>query len=294
MRFGFKVPHHATSWESLIEVWRAGDEIDTFESAWTYDHLVSLQAVDGDIGLDPATPMLDGWSLLGALAARTSRLRLGNLVTCVPLRHPVVLAKMATTVDEISGGRLELGLGAGWMEPESEMYGTDFGSPRERLDRFEEALQVMTGLFETESLDFDGRYYRLVGARIEPKRQKPHPPIWIGGNGEKRTLPIVARWADAWNYTALRPGGELDLFRAKCEILRAHCAEIGRDPKDVVVSVQLSLGDEPAGFAETAAAWGDAGAEYVIVMLPVGATPDVLEKLAVTIEPLCSPHGKSR
>ena len=121
MRFGFKVPHQSTTWSSVAEVWKAGDELEIFESAWTYDHLVALRAVAGGIDIDPQAPMLDGWALLPALAAVTSRLRIGNLVTCVPLRHPVVLAKLATTVDEISGGRLEFGLGAGWMESAAAM-----------------------------------------------------------------------------------------------------------------------------------------------------------------------------
>lgn len=288
MQFGFKLPHHSTTWSAIADVWRAGDEIDVFDSAWTYDHLVALRPTDGDIALAPETPMLDGWALLAALATQTRRLRIGSLVTCVPFRHPAVLVKMATTVDAISGGRLELGLGAGWMEPEAAMYGTELGSPRDRLDRLEEALEVIVGLLTTDAVDHEGRFYRLAQARMEPKVQHPRPRIWIGGNGEKRTLPLVARYADAWNYTALRPGGELDLFRAKCEVLAQRCVDIGRDPSDVLVTAQLSLGDDAAALAEVAAAWGEAGAQYVIVMLPDGAKPAVLEELALALKPLRS------
>jgi F420-dependent oxidoreductase-like protein len=288
MRFGFKVPLQGTTWSAFSDVWHAGDDLDIFESAWTYDHLVTVQAVDGRLELAPEKPMLDGWSLLAALAARTRRLRVGNLVTCVPFRHPVVLAKMATTIDEISGGRLELGLGAGWLEPEAAMFGTDLGTVRERLDRLEETLQVLLGLFENESFDHDGKFFHLSGARIEPKVQRPRPPIWLGGNGEKRTLRLVAQYADAWNYTALRPGGELDLFRSKCHVLAGHCATVGRDPAEVLVTAQLAMSEGPSALADMASAWHDAGAQYVIVFLPEGSTAATLEELAAALEPLRS------
>ena len=187
MRFGFKVLHQATTWSALADVWRVGDDLDIFESAWTYDHLVALRPTPGQIELDPSTSMLDGWSLLAALAAQTRRLRIGNLVTCVPLRHPALLTKTAVTIDEISGGRLELGLGAGWMEAEAQMYGIDLGSPRQRLDRLEEALEVILGLLTTDGFDFDGRFYSLRQAQIAPKPRDHRLPIWIGGNGERRT-----------------------------------------------------------------------------------------------------------
>jgi F420-dependent oxidoreductase-like protein len=286
MRFGFKVLHQATTWPALLDMWRVGDQLDIFESAWTYDHLVALRVARGQIELAPSTSMLDGWTLLAALAAQTKRLRIGNLVTCVPLRHPAVLAKMAVTIDEISGGRLELGLGAGWMEAEAEMYGTDLGSVRERLDRLEEALQVILGLLTIDDFDFDGEFYRLRQAQIAPQPRDHGPRIWIGGNGERRTLRIVARYADAWNYTAARPGGELDLFAAKCDVLAQRCAEIGRDPNGVLITAQLSLADGREALAELAGRWGEAGAQYIIVMLPEGATPDVLEGLASALEPL--------
>jgi probable F420-dependent oxidoreductase len=284
MEFGFKVLHQATTWSALADVWRAGDDIDVFDSAWTYDHVVSLRAHEGGIDLAPETPMLDGWALLAALAGQTKRLRLGNLVTCVPARHPVVLLKTAMTIDEISGGRVELGLGAGWMEDEAAMYGIDLGSVRDRLDRFEEALQVMTGLLGPDPVDLDGRYFRLRGARIAPKPRRPR--LWIGGNGEKRTLRLVARYADAWNYTAVRPDGELDAFRAKCAVLADRCAEIGRDPADVLVTAQLAIGVDMQAFADIVRAWGEAGARYVIVMLPESAKPAQLEELATSLEPL--------
>jgi F420-dependent oxidoreductase-like protein len=292
VRFGFKVPHQTTTWSAVADVWRVGDELDVFESGWTYDHLAGLQPAEGEIEVAPGKPMLDGWTLLAALATQTKRLRIGTLVTCVPFRHPVVVAKMATTIDEISGGRLDLGLGAGWMEPEAAMFGIELGSVRDRLDRLEEALEVIVGLLTTEELDHEGRFYRLARARIEPRPAR-RPPIWIGGNGEKRTLRIVARYADAWNYTALRPGGELDLFRAKVEVLAQRCAEIGRDPATVLITAQLSLGEGSKALAELAAAWGKAGAQYIIVMLPEGARPAVLEELAVALAPLASAGSRS-
>jgi F420-dependent oxidoreductase-like protein len=292
VRFGFKVPHQATTWSAVADLWRLGDDLDVFESAWTYDHLAGLQPTERDIEVAPGKPLLDGWALLAALATQTKRLRIGTLVTCVPFRHPVVIAKMATTIDEISGGRLELGLGAGWMEAEAAMFGVELGSVRDRLDRLEEALEVIVGLLTTQELDHQGRFYRLARARIEPRPPRP-PPIWIGGNGEKRTLPIVARYADAWNYTALRPGAELDLFRAKRDILAERCAQNGRDPSTVLVTAQLSLGKEPQALAELAAAWGDAGAQYIIVMLPEGAKPALLEELAGALAPMAAANPSS-
>jgi alkanesulfonate monooxygenase SsuD/methylene tetrahydromethanopterin reductase-like flavin-dependent oxidoreductase (luciferase family) len=140
-----------------------------------------------------------------------------------------VLANMAAAIDIVSNGRLELGLGAGWNEEESGAYGIELGSPRERSDRFEEACQVIIGLLSQETTTFDGTYYRLTDARNEPKGpQRPHPPICIGGNGEKRTLRTTARYAQHWNFL----GGPVEEFARKRDVLHAHCADVGRDPRD--------------------------------------------------------------
>ena len=171
----------------------------------------------------------------------TRRLRLGVMVTGNPYRHPAVLANMAASLDVISGGRLELGIGAGWNVEESTAYGIDLPPLRERFDRLEEACAVLDLLLTRETASFDGAYYRLTDARCEPKPvQRPRPPFVIGGGGEKRTLRIAARFADQWNL----PGGTPEVLAHKIEVLHEHCADVGRDPAEIEVSVQVRAGAE--------------------------------------------------
>ncbi len=146
----------------MLAVWRAADDIDVYESGWTFDHFYPIFS-------DPTGPCLEGWTTLTALAQATERLRLGTLVTGIHYRHPAVLANMAAALDIVSGGRLELGIGAGWNEEESGAYGIELGTIKERFNRFEEACQVLIGLLSQETTDFDGRYYQLKAARNEPK-----------------------------------------------------------------------------------------------------------------------------
>ena len=209
MRFAFKTSPQNTTWADMLAVWRAADDIDVFESGWTFDHFYPIFS-------DPAGPCLEGWTTLTALAQATTRLRLGTLVTGIHYRHPAVLANMAAALDIISGGRLELGIGAGWNEEESGAYGIELGSIKERFDRFEEACQVLIGLLSQDTTDFDGTFYQLKAARNEPKGpQRPHPPICIGGNGEKRTLRITAKYAHHWNFV----GGPPEEFARKRDVL---------------------------------------------------------------------------
>jgi F420-dependent oxidoreductase-like protein len=220
------------------------------------------------------------------LAQATSRIRLGCLVTGITYRHPAVLANMAATVDIISGGRLELGIGAGWNEEESGAYGIPLGTPRERSDRFEEACAVLVGLLTQEITTFDGTYYQLKDARCEPKGpQKPHPPICIGGSGEKRTLRTTARYAQHWNFA----GGTPEEFAHKRDVLYAHCADVGRDPSEITVSSHVRLGTDGNvdAVADTAAALKAVGLDLAIVYLPPEQQqPVVLEPLANALEPL--------
>src|SRR3979409_1474810 len=179
MRFAFKTSPQNTTWAEMLAVWQAADDIEVYESGWTFDHFYPIFS-------DSAGPCLEGWTTLTALAQAPKRPRLGTLVTGIHYRPPAVLANMAAALDIISNGRLELGIGAGWNEEESGAYGIELGTIKERFDRFEEACQVLIGLLSQETPDFSGMYSRLPGARCEPKGpQRPHPPICIGGSGER-------------------------------------------------------------------------------------------------------------
>jgi len=275
VRFAFKTSTQNTTWDDMLAVWRAADQIDVYESGWTFDHFYPIFS-------DPTGPCLEGWTTLTALAQATTRLRLGTLVTGIHHRHPAVLANMAAALDIISGGRLELGIGAGWNEEESAAYGIELGSLTERFDRFEEACQVLIGLLSQETTDFDGRFFRLRAARNEPKGpQRPHPPICIGGNGEKRTLRITAKYADHWNFV----GGTPAEFARKRDVLKAHCADVGRNPKDIMLSAHIRLSPERGhrGVIEDAIALGAEGLDLAIVYLPLPYDPAVMEPLAESI-----------
>jgi F420-dependent oxidoreductase-like protein len=234
IRVGLKLSQHMVTIEHERAAWRLADEAG-FDHVWVFDHFnpIGGNPLDGDI--------YEGWSLLAAMAEATSRVRVGNMVTGNTYRHPGVLAKIATTVDHLSGGRLEFGIGAGWAEVEHRMLGLDFPGTGDRLRRLAEALQVIKKLWTEERSDFEGRYYRLTGAVQNPKPyQRPHPPIWIGGGGEQRTLRIVAEHADVWNFS----DGPIDVARHKVEVLERHCADVGRDPAEIRRSVQLRFSGE--------------------------------------------------
>lgn len=272
VRFAFKTSPQNTAWSDMLSVWQAADDIDVFESGWTFDHFYPIFS-------DPSGPCLEGWVTLTALAQATTRLRVGVLVTGIHYRHPAVLANMASALDIVSDGRLELGIGAGWNEEESGAYGIELGSIKERFDRFEEACQVLKGLLSQDTTTFDGKFYQLKDARNEPKGpQRPHPPICIGGSGEKRTLRITAQYADHWNFV----GGPPEEFARKRDVLARHCADIGRDPGEISLSAHIRLGADLDydKVIEEAAALGAEGLELAIVYLPLPHDPAVLEPLA--------------
>jgi F420-dependent oxidoreductase-like protein len=271
MRFAIKTAPQHTTWDAMLEVWRAADDIELFESGWTFDHFYPIYS-------DSTGPCLEGWITLTALAQATRRLRLGTLVTGIHYRHPAVLANMVATLDIISGGRVELGIGAGWNVEESGAYGIELGSPKERSDRFEEACEVLTGLLSPqETTTFKGRYYQLTDARCNPKPvQQPHPPICIGGSGEKRTLRTTARFAQHWNFV----GGTPEQFSHARDVLYQHCADIGRDPAEILLSTHVQYTGDPAQTADTAAALAEAGAQLGIVTMRPPHTAAALEPLA--------------
>jgi len=273
MRFAFKTAPQHTTWNDLLAVWKEADQIDTYESGWNFDHFYPIND-------DTTGPCLEGWTTLAAFAQATTRLRIGAMVTGIHYRHPAVLANMAATVDIISGGRLELGIGAGWNEEESGAYGIPLGTKKERSDRFEEACAVLVGLLSQETTTFDGTYYQLTEARCEPKAiQTPYPPICIGGGGEKRTLLTTAKYAQHWNFN----GGSPELFVHKRDVLHAHCETIGRDPSEILLSAQIhlrSVEDIPQAAASLAA-YAEVGADLGIVALaPSVMTPAVMAPLA--------------
>jgi F420-dependent oxidoreductase-like protein len=276
MRFGFKTAPQHTTWEDMLAVWRAADDIEVFESGWTFDHFYPIFS-------DSTGPCLEGWTTLTALAQATTRVRLGTLVTGIHYRHPAVLANMAAALDIVSHGRLELGVGAGWNEEESGAYGIELGTPRQRSDRFEEACEVLVSLLSQETTTFKGEYYQLQDARNEPKGvQTPHPPICIGGSGERRTLRTAARFAQHWNFV----GGTPEEFARKRDVLHAHCEDIGRDPTQILLSSHVMFAGDPAATAASAAALAEVGVELGIVHVRPPHTASVLEPLASALAEL--------
>lgn len=226
LRFGVKASGQAISIADLRAVWRIADE-GGFDHVWDFDHLASI----GPAG--PDRPIFEGWALQAAMAEATRRVRIGCLVTGNTYRHPVVLAKLAVTVDHLSGGRLEFGIGAAWAEVEHTMYGMQ--GLDHRVGRLSESLQVIKSLFTEERTNFEGRYYQLKDAIANPKPvQKPHPPIWIGASGEA-TLRLTARYADVWNISGGDPRAVAELVKKFDET----CSAVGRDPSSVRRSLQF-------------------------------------------------------
>ena len=230
VRFGIQTPQEA-SWEDIRTAWLEAEALG-FDSAWVYDHFMPIFGNrDG--------PCFEGWTLLAALAAETSRIRVGVLVTGNTYRNPALVAKMATTIDHISNGRLVLGIGAGWFERDHTAYGFPFGTARERARRLAEALEVITKLWSEDHPSFDGQYYSLNRAPFAPTNvQQPRPPIVIGGQGKKWIVPLVGRYADGWNAVS---GVSPDGIRERRQIIAEECLRVGRSPCPTEVSVLLPL-----------------------------------------------------
>jgi F420-dependent oxidoreductase-like protein len=256
MRIGLDVAQHQLSWSQLLDRTRYAEQAG-FDGAWVFDHFTPLYG-------DPAGPCLEGWTLLAALAASTSRIRLGCLVTGITYRHPSILATEAITVDHVSNGRLEIGLGAAWHEPEHQQLGIPFPPIRERAERLEEGIQVLRLLMTKDGARFQGRYYQLDEASYHPHPvQKPHPPIWVGAGGEQLMLPIVARQADAWHAF-----GSEDALAGKSRLLDRLAEEAGRDPKKILRSASLSLSRSSDQIRRRANNLREAGFSYLIAEWP--------------------------
>jgi F420-dependent oxidoreductase-like protein len=259
MQIGIDVSQHQLDWTELRRRVMWADEAG-FASAWVFDHFTALYG-------DPHGPCLEAWTLLAALAEATSNIRLGALVTGVTYRHPSVLAAEIVTVDHVSGGRLNVGLGAAWHEQEHRRLGIDYPPTKERIERLDETVKIVKGLLTSDAFDFDGRHYQLERAYYRPRPvQQPWPEIWIGATGEKVMLPLAARHADVWHGF----GSSSSLARMSAIVDRAAEAA-GRDPSDIGRSTSLSI-SEPwdevrregeklrnAGFTHLVASWPEEG-----------------------------------
>jgi alkanesulfonate monooxygenase SsuD/methylene tetrahydromethanopterin reductase-like flavin-dependent oxidoreductase (luciferase family) len=235
LRFGVHSGQQYQSFADCLELWRRAED-GGFDWVSVFDHYrPPLGGPDG--------PCMDGPTLLAALAARTSRVRCGLLVSAVTWRHPALAASIAATIDQVSGGRLEFGLGAAGPDLGYEQFGVGFPDVRTRMDMLEESCRVVRSLWTQERTDFTGRHFRLTGACLEPKPVQPHLPLVIGGSGEKRLLGIVARHADIWNTSLCAPPD----YRRKLGVLAGHCATANRNPADIGLSITFRAvlaGDE--------------------------------------------------
>jgi len=240
IRFGVHAGPQNTSFAGYLELWTRAEQLG-YDWVSVFDHFMPIfgNAEGG---------CFEGPTLMAAMAAHTSRVRVGMLVTGVTYRHPAVAANIAATIDHVSGGRAEYGVGAAWFEKEHDQYGIDFPRVGVRMDMLDEACRVMRGLWSEERFSFEGKHFRLKDAQMDPKPVQEHLPLVIGGSGERRTLRIVAEHADVWNTF----GGDLAGFEHRLEVLARHCADVGRDPADIRKSVTVRAvlaPDEPAAEA---------------------------------------------
>jgi F420-dependent oxidoreductase-like protein len=292
MRFGVFVPQGwrldltgigpAAQWTAMLDVARAADD-SPFESIWVYDHFHTRP-----VPTDEATH--EAWTLMAAFGATTQRVRLGQMCTCMGYRNPAYLAKVAATVDVVSGGRVEMAIGAGWYEHEWRAYGYGFPAAGERLAKLDEGVQIMRQLWATGQATLDGEHYQVDGAICRPlPLQDGGIPLWIAGGGEKKTLRIAARYAQYTNFD-----GTPDVFRRKSEILAAHCAEAGTDYDAIVrtANYNVVIGETEADVADRLAWLRSHYAPYVPADVleghlrnfrdsPLAGTPDqIIERLS--------------
>ena len=262
LRFGLKLSGQDTTIEALRAVWRIADE-SGFDHVWDFDHLASI----GDGG--PDRPIYEGWTLQAAMAEATKRVRIGCLVTGNTYRNPALLAKSAVTVDHLSGGRLEFGIGAAWAQIEHEMYG--FAGLDHRVGMLSESLRIIRSLWTEERTNFEGRYYRFKDAIGNPKPiQKPHPPMWIGASGPS-TLRLVARHADVWNISGEAP----DRVKELTSMLEEACGAVGRDPSEIRRSIQFDWnGEDRQQLVEFCAQYLELGVTEQVVYIRGGTPPE--------------------
>jgi F420-dependent oxidoreductase-like protein len=232
VRFGVHTGPQNCTLDDLRHVWQLADR-SGFHWISIWDHFYPAMIVPSDA----EGTCFEAVSIMTALAAATQQARVGSLVYCMGYRHPAVLANAMVTVDHVSGGRMELGLGAGWSQIEFDAYGIPFLPIKDRLDQLEEGMQIIRGLFTQPTTTFHGKHYRVTEARCEPKPLQARPRLWLGGMGEKRLLRMVAKHADGWNVPFVGP----EIFAHKNQVLTQWCEKEGRDPRGVVRTVNLGL-----------------------------------------------------
>ncbi|MBV9175027.1 MAG: TIGR03560 family F420-dependent LLM class oxidoreductase [Chloroflexi bacterium] len=277
LRFGI-VTDQNQPWPVVLERWQLFESLG-YDSAWDCDHLIQPSR--------PTGPYYEAWTLLAALAVRTERIRVGVLVSCNTFRQPALLAKEAMTLDHLSNGRLDLGLGAGWYEPEHRMFGLDFPEPKELVGRFEEAVHMVDSLLRNDTTTYTGAYYQLAEAPMRPQPiQKPRPPFVLGAH-RSRMLRIVAEFADTWNSF-----GTVEEMRERNSILDEHCAAIGRDPSEIVRSLYGWATMMPAdpwasldAFEDMVGRYSEAGVNEFLIDQPRDEQLPMLERVASELLP---------
>lgn len=235
IEFGVMMRQQKIEFSEILETAKLCDELG-YDSIWFYDHILGMGGIEHDI--------YEAWTLMSALTAVTSSTRLGTMVLCNSFRPPALLAKMASTLDVISGGRLEFAIGGGWFEPEYRAYGYEFPDAATRIEQLAESVKIIKAMWTEEKPSFEGTHYEIKDAYCNPKPvQKPHPPIIIGGAGEKHLLRVVAELADEWNC----PANHAEAYERKLEVLKNHCEAAGRNPDEIKISQQtvcVLVGDE--------------------------------------------------
>jgi len=266
-------------WNKAVEIAVKAEELG-FDSIWVYDHFHNVPA--------PAhEAVFECWTTMAAISQRTSRIRLGQMVGCNSYRNPGLLAKITSTVDVISGGRLDWGIGAGWYENEYRGYGYDFKKPSDRIGMLKETVEIVKSMWTNAETTYDGKYYKLDRANCDPKPlQKPLPPVWIGGGGEKVTLRVVAEHADVSNF-----GSSVEEFVRKRETLKGHCAAIGRDEDTIrkTISSEVFIRETEKEIIEAGSKslWGDSAESWRSKAL-VGTPEQVSEKIQRYLDAGCT------
>ena len=308
MKLGLLLWNQDATWPEVVSAARRADSLG-YDSVWMWDHLYSIA---GD-GVDPYRPIFEGWTSMSALAALTSHIRLGLLVGSNPIRNPGLVAKMAATLDHISNGRAIVGLGAGWFELEHAAHGIEFGSGfGERLTWLDESVGIIRGLLDGETVNHQSDKYHFVDARHAPRPVQARLPIMVGGNGLKKTLRTVAKYADLWNTM-----GAVDDVALRDHVLREHCTVVGRDQSDIERTLEFKpiIRDDPAEaervwaaaleragthpdairnawlgspqqIAERLEPYASLGFETVIIELPAPYDPETIERLATEVKPM--------